>query len=460
MSMLTSLLLGTCLSQINPVPVPVAPGVPTPRLDMPAGSAMTETQVVQCPLPAVSPAFGNVIDFAGDRLLLTGACIVRAPGADGQVATFEAHPDGTWRTQADMPQVTGLRPEDFVLQRIACNADTLVTPITRKSGSSELVWFHRTDEKQVWKQSGSIKAPPGATRVNFGGAIAMQGDTLAVGEVSVRPNLKDADYLTCPKVYLFQRTAEGWTPQGSLQRDEAKHPWWFGAAIAVSGDTVAVGYPAALQPFQTQKVRASDESPMVCVYRRVDGKWSLEQQVTSSGVSSHFGFGNRVALEGDLMAVQSLNPFADGADVFVYRRVGRTWTIEAQLLPGAGVKRGRGFGFALAVSEGRVIVGDSSADEDGDKVGRAFVFERRETGWMEVTRLKPKMFAAPASFGTAIAAKGPWIAVGRVRNERLGVEPGGAYLYDMRKAPLPPAVPASPAPDRDPKPAVNSTGAR
>ena len=320
MSMLTSLLLGTCLSQINPVPVPVAPGVPTPRLDMPAGSAMTETQVVQCPLPAVSPAFGNVIDFAGDRLLLTGACIVRAPGGDGQVATFEAHPDGTWKTQADMPQVTGLRPEDFVLQRIACNADTLVTPITRKSGSSELVWFRRTDEKQVWKQSGSIKAPPGATRVNFGGAIAMQGDTLAVGEVSVRPNLKDADYLTCPKVYLFQRTAEGWTPQGSLQRDEAKHPWWFGAAIAVSGDTVAVGYPAALQPFQTQKVRASDESPMVCVYRRVDGKWSLEQQVTSSGVSSHFGFGNRVALEGDLMAVQSLNPFADGADVFVYRR--------------------------------------------------------------------------------------------------------------------------------------------
>ena len=124
------------------------------------------------------------------------------------------------------------------------------------------------------------------------------------------------------------------------------------------------------------------------------------------------------------------------------------------------MKRGRGFGFALAVSQGRVIVGDPSADEDGDKVGRAFVFERRETGWMEVTRLKPKMFAAPASFGTAIAAKGPWIAVGRVRNERLGVEPGGAYLYDMRKAPLPPAVPASPAPDRDPKPAVNSTGAR
>jgi hypothetical protein len=61
------------------------------------------------------------------------------------------------------------------------------------------------------------------------------------------------------------------------------------------------------------------------------------------------------------MAVQSLNPFAVGADVFVYRRTDGVWNIEAQLMPGADVTRGRGFGFALQVSGGRVIVGDSSA---------------------------------------------------------------------------------------------------
>ena len=109
MSMITSLLVGACLSQINPVPVPVAHGVPPPRTDLPAGSTMNETQVAQCPLPAVAPAFGNVLDFAGDRLVLTGANIVRAPGADGQIATFQLHPDGTWKTQPNMPQVSGLR---------------------------------------------------------------------------------------------------------------------------------------------------------------------------------------------------------------------------------------------------------------------------------------------------------------------------------------------------------------
>ena len=359
-----------------------------------------------------------------------------------------------------MPQVNGLRPEEFVLQRLGCNADTLVTPITRKSGSSELVWFRRVDEAQVWKQSGAIKAPAGVARVNFGGALAMQGEWLAVGEVSVRPALKDGDYLPCPKVYLFRRTADGWTAAGSLQRAEDKHPWWFGSALAIDGTTLAVGYPAALQPFQVEKVRASDETPMVCVYRLVDGKWTLEQEVTSSGVSSHFGFGNRIAIEGDLMAVQSLNPFAEGADVFVFRRVDGKWHIEAQLLPGAGVRRGRGFGFALAVSGGRVIVGDSSAVEGEDKSGRTFVFERRGDGWIEATRLKPKMFCTPASFGSTLAAKWPWIAVSRVRNERLGVEPGGAYLFDMRKAPPAPEAPPAQAAAKESAPPVSSTGAR
>jgi hypothetical protein len=54
-----------------------------------------------------------------------------------------------------------------------------------------------------------------------------------------------------------------------------------------------------------------------------------------------------------------------------------------------------------------------------------------------------------------------------VHNERLGVEPGGAYMFDMRTAPPPPALPAAteqPAqtkrmPTDDPA-NVNSTGAR
>lgn len=461
--MMLSILLAATLAQASPTPIRLSPALPVPTGPTAPGSPMTETFVVQAALPTVAPAFGNVLGFAGDRLIVTGACIARRRGSDGQIATFERQPDGTWTTRPDMPQVNGLAPEDFALQRVAGDADTLVSTITHKGASSELVWFRRVDEPQVWKQAGLIKGPAGAVRVNFGGAIAMDGGLLAVSEVNARPNLKDADYLPCPRVYLFRREGDGWKAEGALQRPEAAAPWWFGASLAISGDVLVVGHPAALQPFQAEKVRASKESPMVCVYRRGASGWKLEQEVSGNGVSPYFGFGNRVAIEGDVLAVQSLNPFDAGADVFVYRRTGETWMLEARLQPGVGVERGRGFGFALQVSGGRVIVGDSSAQEGEDKSGRVFVFERRGTAWVEVTRLKPKVFCGPASFGSAVSAKWPWIVVGRVRSERLGIEPGGAYLFDMTKAPPPPpASEAGPPPAiaAPPQPNVSSTDAR
>jgi hypothetical protein len=274
--------------------------------------------------------------------------------------------------------------------------------------------------------------------------------------------MKDADYLPNPRVYLFRREGDGWNAEGALQRGEERAPWWFGSSLAISGDTLVVGYPVALQPFQAEKVRAGKDPPMVCVYRRGEAGWTLEKELLGSGISPYFGFGNRVAIEGDLLAVQSLNPFDAGADVFVYRRTNGQWNIEGALIPGEGVKRGRGFGFGLQVSGGRVIVGDTTAEEGEDRAGRVFVFERRGTAWVEVTRLKPKVFCAPASFGSSVSARWPWIAVGRSRSERLGIEPGGAYLFDMTKAPPPPAPSEArpPAAIEAPPSGVSSTGAR
>ena len=372
-----------------------------------------------------------MLGFSGDDLIVSGAVISRSGGVDGQVATFVPQADGTWKAGFEMPQVSGLRPGDFTLQRLGLNADTLVTPITRKAGSSELAWFTRTDNPQVWRQMGFLQGPPGERRMNFGGAIAMDGRLLAVSEVSVRPNMQEADHLRHPKVYVFERTAEGWKAGGTVERDVSMKPWWFGASLALDGDRLAVGYPTLLKPFRAEQNFASLEAPMVCVYRREGGIWKLEQEIQSRGISPFLGFGHRVALRGDLMAVQSIHPLEEGVEVVVLRRVDGTWKPDGLLRPGTGVKTGRGFGMAMEIADGRVIVGDVSAVEGGDESGRVFVFERQADGWMESARLAPKVACGPRSFGTALAVRGPWLAVGHVRNENAGVEPGGAYLFRL-----------------------------
>ena len=53
----------------------------------PLVSITQETQLVEAPGPTVSPAFGNVLAFAGDRLIISGAVMSKRVGADGQIFT-------------------------------------------------------------------------------------------------------------------------------------------------------------------------------------------------------------------------------------------------------------------------------------------------------------------------------------------------------------------------------------
>ena len=99
--MIFSILIPLILSQtLPPNPAPAKPA-PTSKGDSVLASrppvgfrgppvALTkETQVVDAPGPTVSMAFGNVVAFSGDRLLISGAVISRRMGADGQIFTFE-----------------------------------------------------------------------------------------------------------------------------------------------------------------------------------------------------------------------------------------------------------------------------------------------------------------------------------------------------------------------------------
>jgi hypothetical protein len=201
-------------------------------------------------------------------------------------------------------------------------------------------------------------------------------------------------------------------------------------------------------PYTTEKARSSQESAMVCVYRKGADGWKLEQEIENFGLSPWQGFGVNLALQGDLLVVRSINPFNkdDAIDVVALRRVGGKWVSDGLLNPGAGVTKGRGYGFTLAIDQGRIIVGDGTAVEGDDKSGRVYVFERGAEGWDEKWRLGPKVFVSPNSFGNAIAVRWPWVAVGRIRNERLGIEPGGALLYKLDASPSAAAGSAPPSP--------------
>jgi hypothetical protein len=150
-------------------------------------------------------------------------------------------------------------------------------------------------------------------------------------------------------------------------------------------------------------------------------------------------FGLDLAVCGDLLAVRSFDPETPDAlpHVWLFARTGGQWQFRQELLPATGLAKGRAYGFSLGISKGRIVVGDSTAraaDETGESVtGTVFVFEEKDGKFVNTRRLMPKAPCGPRSFGNDVSIDWPLVAVGRPKNERLGLEPGGAYVFDLSK---------------------------
>ena len=87
-----------------------------------------------------------------------------------------------------------------------------------------------------------LKAPSVRAAAAFGAAIAVSGDTLVVGARLFGG--ADPPTSAFGAVFVFRRTAAGWLQEAQLSGPATAIGTQFGAAVAISGDTLAVGAPS------------------------------------------------------------------------------------------------------------------------------------------------------------------------------------------------------------------------
>lgn len=194
----------------------------------------------------------------------------------------------------------------------------------------------------------------------------------------------------------------------------------FGGAVATSGTTAAIASPGA-----------DGLAGKVDLFERIGSAFVYLASLSEPSLPARAGFGAALALDGDTLAVGAPNPHfpatSPGA-VWVYVRNGASFELEQVLEPSAGLL-GDQFGRALSLDGDRLAVGVPFDDDQGTQAGAVIVFDRSGSTWTETALLLPDDGAVGDQFGRAVALDGDTVVVGSWLSDVAAVDGGAAYVF-------------------------------
>ncbi|MBN2191261.1 MAG: hypothetical protein JW751_00455 [Polyangiaceae bacterium] len=329
---------------------------------------------------------------------------------------------------------------------VAVSADTAVVGAPydddRADASGSAYVFARAAD--TWNMQQKLlartteNADDGAANDRFGRAVAVSGDTIAVGAPGASTTVVNSG-----AVYVFASEGEGWGVQQKLYPDpDAESGQDFGDALSLSGSTLVVGAKGE-----------DDDVGAAYVWGRDGETWTVRQRLTpqtpAGAADGHSldSFGSAVSLSGNLIAVGSRNDSADDesqaglGSVYVWLRQTGSWAVQEKLraVLDGGVPDGDEydqFGTSVSVSGDTIAVGAPNDDDQGDDSGSAYVFVYRDGGW----RLQQKLTAQLPdetpdgepydAFGYQVALWGDTLLVGAPNDDDGDQDVGTAYLFE------------------------------
>ncbi|RYD31810.1 MAG: integrin, partial [Verrucomicrobiaceae bacterium] len=269
---------------------------------------------------------------------------------------------------------------------------------------------------------------PGRAQRNLaGGDIATRGlhpgDAIAVrGETG--------DLTDSGAVYIFVKSGTDWVRHSRLKASNAQAGDLFGGSVAIDGDTVVIG--------ATGQDTGAQDSGAVYVFTWNGTAWTEQSLMKASNPDERDGFGNAVAISGDTIAVgarsedsssngvngdQSGNAGEDSGAVYLFKRISTNWNQTAYLKASIPGFRNQ-FGCSVGVSGSTVIVGalgegSSSTGVNGYQnnhaqqwYGAAYVFTESASGWSQQAYLKASNSGMDDKFGHSVSISGNTVLVG------------------------------------------------
>ncbi|HUP50783.1 MAG TPA: post-COAP-1 domain-containing protein [Thermoanaerobaculia bacterium] len=412
--------------------------------------------VQQAKLTASDGASGDTL---GRSVAISGdTVIVGAIGADvgtnpnqGAVYVF-VKPAAGWANATETAKLTasdGVH-SDLFGSSVAVSGTTVVVGAraddvgTNVNQGSAYVFVKPASGWASATETAKLTASDGAPDDEFGWAVGISGNTVAVGAPRDDIGLSSSR----GSAYVFVKPASGWasaTETAKLTSSDGAGVDFFGTSVAISGDTIVVGAPL-------NNVGSNRDQGSAYVFIEPATGWANATEtakLTASDGASVDWFGSSVATSSDTIVVgASLDDVGaenhqGSAYVFVEPASGWADATETAKLTASDGAAADLFGFSSAVSLDSIVIGARSADVGANvDQGSAYVFVKPVSGWITATETAKLTASDGASdaFGWSVAISGDTVVAG-APDADVGAnrEQGSAYIFAPPEGPGPPA---------------------
>ncbi len=341
-----------------------------------APASASEPLLVRSSLPTTDALFGQVIATRaeGDLVELVAA----APSLDGargfvQLVTIE----GQQLTVSASLRPADLAPNERFGYSVAISSTAIAAGSPFGSAAPGKV--------RVFPRTASgigsavlIGSPDPAVSDAFGHAVATWGDWLAVGEP-----LDDSSGTAQDRgaVHLFRRSADGaWHAHARIVSPDAVAGDTFGYTLTMDAATLVVASRFA-------DVGSMQQAGAVwTVDLGTSGSVGAPVRVQAPDPGAYEWFGASVAIEGNTLVVGACRDtisaqVSEQGTTRVFRRTEAGWSQQAMLVSPGAATQDR-FGNSVAIDHGRILVGADGQDPAAVSLaGRLHLYVETPTGW-------------------------------------------------------------------------------
>jgi hypothetical protein len=277
----------------------------------------------------------------------------------------------------------------------------------------------------------------------FGRAVAISGNYAVVGVPGEDDDEKENNPINdAGGVYIYKKdpVTGSWFQMQKLVGIERAADDRFGFSVAISGNVVVVG-----AYFQDDSFSNLTDQGAAYVFRRDQFDfWSEEQKLIPSNSEDNAWCGFSVAVDGDYVLVgahredrddNNGNPLTDAGAAYLFKYDGSGSWDEIQKITASDRAAGDWFGFSVAISGERLIVGARNEDEDPlganslTDAGSAYIFQLTGGSWTETQKITAADRTAGYHFGYSVAIDSNYAVVGAFDDLLSASDPGAAYVF-------------------------------